>query len=189
MIIEATKDYINLLIDTLQQIPLDQIERIVKIIDKARQEGNKVIIFGNGGSAATASHMACDLGKGTACDGKPRLRALSLTDNVSLLTAAGNDLSYEEIFIEQLRILLEPEDVVIGISASGNSENVVRALKYAGEKGATKIGIIGFDGGKIKEIVDEYFWVPIHDYGVVEDIHLVFDHIITIILRKLEAER
>lgn len=182
MIPRAAQAYVEQLIATLQKLPYDKIERFVKILNEARRRGSKVIIFGNGGSAATASHMACDLGKGTANEGQPRLRALSLTDNISLLTAAGNDLGYEEIFVEQLRILLEPGDVVIGISASGNSENVVRALDYAGQRGAIRVGLIGFDGGRVKERVEECIWIDNHNYGQVEDVHLVIEHIITSIL-------
>ena len=185
MIQQATRAYVDQLVETLQKLPYGRIERLVRILDEARRRGSKVLIFGNGGSAATASHMACDLGKGTAREGQPRLRALSLTDNVSLLTAAGNDLGYEEIFVEQLRILLEPGDVVIAISASGNSENVVRALDYAGECGAIRVGLIGFDGGKVKERVDECIWIENHNYGQVENVHLIIDHIITSILRDM----
>lgn len=187
MIQRAAQAYVGELVQALQRLPYDRIERLVKILDEARRRGSKIIIFGNGGSAATASHMACDLGKGTAREGQPRLRALSLTDNVSLLTAASNDLGYEEIFKEQLQILLEPGDVVIGISASGNSENVVRALKYAGERGAIRVGLTGFDGGEVKECVDELIWIQNHNYGQVEDVHLVIDHIISSILRDMSV--
>ncbi|HZA01798.1 MAG TPA: SIS domain-containing protein, partial [Hyphomicrobiaceae bacterium] len=134
---------------------------------------------GNGGSASTATHFACDLSKATIVQGRARLRVTSLTDNVALLTAWANDTSYENVFAEQLANLLNPGDVVVAISASGNSPNVIAAIKTAAACGATTVGIVGFSGGSLKEAVDAVVHVPSDSYGVVEDCHLVLEHAIT----------
>jgi len=132
--------------------------------------------MGNGGSASTASHFACDLGKGTICEGKPRFRVVSLNDNMPLITALSNDFGYERVFIEQLMNLVSPDDLVISITGSGNSPNILKAVEYAKKQGAKTIGLIGFGGGKLQEIVDEHITVSNTNYGQVEDIHLILAH-------------
>lgn len=159
-------------------MPQDVLGEIVQILVQACHDGRQVFIFGNGGSASTASHFACDLGKGAALPGKRRLRVMSLNDNVALMTAISNDISYEMVFKEQLINVLNPGDVIIGISASGNSPNVVRAFEYAREVGATTIGLIGFGGGKMKGLSDQSVIIDSWDYGVVEGLHLVLEHLI-----------
>jgi D-sedoheptulose 7-phosphate isomerase len=134
-------------------------------------------LFGNGGSASLASHFACDLGKGTAyCNGGKRFRVLALTDNIPAMTAWANDSSYEDVFSEQLRNFVQPQDIAFAISGSGNSGNVLRALQVAREAAATTIGISGFQGGKMKSLCDICLVVPSDDMQVIEDLHLAMAH-------------
>ncbi len=133
--------------------------------------------FGNGGSASLASHFACDLGKGTAyCNGGKRFRALALTDNLPTLTAWANDSSYEDVFSEQLRNFVQPQDVAFAISGSGNSKNVLNALEVAREAGATTLGISGFQGGQMKSLCDICVVVPSNNMQIIEDMHLAMAH-------------
>ncbi len=152
-------------------------------------EAPEIFILGNGGSAATASHMANDLNKGASVPGQPRFKAIALTDNVPLMTAWGNDTSYENIFVEQMMNFLELGDVVIAISASGNSPNVLRALRVARQYGAITIGFTGRDGGQLRRLVDHGVFIPSDHIGQQEDGHMILDHVITSALRQLvEAE-
>lgn len=168
----------------LGRIPIESVERVTGVILEAYANGGHVYVVGNGGSATNATHFACDLSKATIVEGRARLRVTSLTDNVALLTAWANDTSYERVFSEQLQNLLNPGDVVIAISASGNSPNVVSAVRAARLMGAATIGLVGFSGGKLLETVDAAVHVPSHDYGVVEDCHSVLEHAITVSTRK-----
>jgi D-sedoheptulose 7-phosphate isomerase len=163
----------------LARIPIAAMERVVKIILDAYRQNKHVYIVGNGGSAATATHFACDLSKATIVEGRVRLRVTSLTDNVALLTAWANDTSYENVFAEQLYNLLNEGDVVVAISASGNSPNVLAAIDAAKDRGAVTVGLVGFGGGALKEAVNAAIHVPSDSYGVVEDCHLVLEHAIT----------
>jgi len=176
---ELINQYLTEVSDTLTKLPTEAITQVVDILDEARGKGRRVFIFGNGGSAATASHFASDLAKGAIRPGKPRLKAFALTDNVPLLSAWANDSTYENIFAEQLENFIEAEDIAIAISGSGNSVNVLNGVKKAKAKGATAIGFIGFGGGKLKELVDVAVVVPSYNMKQVEDIHLLLEHIIT----------
>ena len=180
---QIIKNYINEISTTLAKLPVESIEQVVQVLEAARIQKKRVFLFGNGGSAATASHFACDLAKGATADGKPRLRAISLTDNIPLLSAWANDASYEDIFTQQLEGLVEPGDVVIGISGSGRSANVINALRLARSAGAVTIGLTGFDGSELKDMVDLCITVPNNSMEQVEDIHLILEHIITTCLR------
>lgn len=168
----------------LEEISLEKVEKVVEIIYGAYREGKQVFIMGNGGSAATASHFACDLSKGTIVEGKERFKVISLNDNMSLITALSNDFGYERVFIEQLMNLISEKDVVIGISASGNSENILQAVDYARGKRAITLGFIGFGGGKLKEMVDEHITVTSISYEQVENIHLILSHAIAKYFRE-----
>jgi D-sedoheptulose 7-phosphate isomerase len=139
--------------------------------------------MGNGGSAATASHMANDLNKLAIVPEQPRFRAISLSDNVPCMTAWANDSAYEDIFAEQLSNFLDPGDVVIAISASGNSPNVIKAIRLAREMGAITIGFTGKDGGQLKPLVDICLCIPSDHLGVQEDGHIILDHVIANALR------
>jgi D-sedoheptulose 7-phosphate isomerase len=164
--------------DVLSRLDSDLIDRISEVIWQAYNQGRTVYLFGNGGSAALASHIACDLAKGTVASGRRRLRAVSLTDNISLLTAWANDTHYEEIFAEQLHNVVEAGDVVLAISSSGNSRNVVRGLEVAREAGATTIALTGFNGGKVKGLSDLCVVVPSDNVQYIEDAHLSVTHAI-----------
>ena len=176
--------HINDVRTVLSAIPIDAIERAVGIILDAYDNGAHVYVVGNGGSATNATHFACDLSKATIVDGRARLRVTSLTDNIALLTAWANDTSYDRVFSEQLTNLLDPGDVVIAISASGNSPNVVSAVLAARLMRASTIALVGFAGGQLLEAVDAAIHVPSNDYGVVEDCHSVIEHAITVSTRK-----
>jgi D-sedoheptulose 7-phosphate isomerase len=184
MMEDDSKLYLKELISCLEAFPYENLRRFSEIVYDAYRARRTVFIFGNGGSAATACHMAADLFKNTASGGQPGIRAISLTDNLGLLTAIANDVAYAQVFVEQLRPLLSAGDVVIAISASGDSENVVRGVMYARTQGAVSLGLIGFSGGRLKDMVDEYIWVPSNKYEQVEDIHLVVSHMLTCALRE-----
>jgi len=175
-------DYVEHLKKTVDLINLEQVNKISEILSRAYRNDKSVFIIGNGGSASTASHFASDLGKGTLERyydmHKKRFRAYSLTDNVVLMTAYGNDLDYNNIFAQQLRNLIEKGDVLIAITASGNSENILRAIDLANKQGATTIGFLGFEGGKAKDMTDHSIIVKSENYGVIEDIHLMLEHMI-----------
>jgi len=176
--------YVDDLKHTLDHLPWREIEDTIAILQQARLHDRQVFIMGNGGSAATASHFACDLGKGTLMPGRPRFRVIALTDNVPLFSALANDFGYDRVFVEQLASLVQPGDVVIGISGSGNSANVLNALALAARVEATTIGLTGFDGGQLKGMVDVCIHVPNHCMEQVEDIHLMLEHLICTDLRR-----
>lgn len=164
-------------------VPVDKVQAIVDLIRRAWIEGRTVFLMGNGGSAATASHLATDFAKGTFGPERPRLRVVSLTDNVSLLTAWANDTSYERVFAEQVADLVGPGDVVIAISASGNSPNVLVGVQTAKELGATTVGLTGFQGGRLVGLVDHCVIVPSDNMQLIEDAHMWIGHAIFCELR------
>ena len=165
----------------LQHLDCAAIGRFADVLRDARAGGHTVFLAGNGGSAATASHWAIDLTQGTHADGAPPMRAISLVDNVPALTAIANDRSYQDVFVAQLEKLMRPRDVLVVISASGSSPNVVSAVEYANAHGGISVGILGFDGGRLKQLCHHALVVPTPrgEYGPVEDIHLVINHIVT----------
>lgn len=175
--------YISDIRATLNSLSLDNVERVVRLLREARSHRRRVFLFGNGGSAATASHLACDLAKGSSTNGKPRLRTMALTDNMPLISAWANDTAYENIFAQQLQDHVEPGDVVIGISGSGRSPNVLNGVKAARAAGAVTVGMTGFDGGYLKDLVDICIIVPDKNIDKVEDVHLMLGHVITSCLR------
>jgi D-sedoheptulose 7-phosphate isomerase len=187
----AARDIESYLCDiaaTLALLPTNRILEVVEALHNARLDRKHVFILGNGGSSATASHFACDLGKGTAVAGWPRFKAIALTDNMPLVTAWANDTSYDDVFAEQLVNLASDGDVVIGISGSGNSPNVLNAIKLARKLGAITIGLTGFDGGELKNLVDMAIVVPNHCIQQVEDVHLILEHAICTLLRTMAQE-
>jgi D-sedoheptulose 7-phosphate isomerase len=165
--------------EVLGKMSDEPIASSISLLFAAWKQRKQVFILGNGGSAATASHMANDLCKATIVSGKPRLRAIALTDCISLITALANDISYDSIFKEQLENLMNRGDVVLGISASGNSPNVLRAMEYARTQGAITIAWTGQSGGKLKDIVDLCVHSPSDDVGVIESVHVLLDHLVT----------
>ncbi|MDO8619909.1 MAG: SIS domain-containing protein [bacterium] len=172
--------YLSRLRKTLDTIDAQKIARLEQKLGKALKGGTRVFFAGNGGSAATASHIACDLGK-TILVGKAKkgIRAVCLSDNVPLLTAWGNDAGYDYVFSEGLKNFAQKGDIFIPISASGNSPNILEAIRVAQSMGVDTFGMFGFEGGKAKKLVDDCLVVESNDYGVVEDIHMMVFHLIT----------
>jgi D-sedoheptulose 7-phosphate isomerase len=168
----------------LSRISLADVARVVDALRTAHAQGRHIYILGNGGSASTATHFAADLSKATVVRGRSRMRVTSLTDNVALLTAVANDMAYEDIFAEPVRSLVNPGDLVIAISASGNSPNVIKGIRAAREQGAMTVGLVGCTGGKLIQLADISVHVKHHDYGVVEDCHLVVEHAIIASVRE-----
>jgi len=173
------KGYLEYLGEILAQMDVSAIAGFAEIVLKARERGARIFFIGNGGSAATASHFANDFGAGSRSWEKP-FRAVSLTDNLATLTAIANDYGYDEIFTRQLQMLMLPGDIVVAISASGNSKNVVKAVEYANLNGATTVVLTGFDGGELKRIGHLGIHVPTNkgEYGPVEDAHMIIDHMV-----------
>ena len=185
-------EYLSDIIRILEEIKAknaDFFDQLATIFVEAREDNRKIFFCGNGGSASTASHFTSDLAKGTIVEGVPRFKVLSLADNIPQMLAWGNDSCYEDIFVEQLKNLMEPGDVVVGISGSGNSGNVLRAISYANENDGTTVGITGFDGGKITDMVDLCLIVPVHNMQKTEDIHMLVDHLTTLMLKEEELAR
>lgn len=168
-------------------LPLASLETIVHLLVRAREEERCIFVLGNGGSAATASHFANDLGKGGMTGFASRFKVLALTDNVPLMTAWANDTHYENIFAEQLRNFCTPGDVVVAISGSGNSPNVLAAVRLAHERGATTVGLTGLPGGKLRQLVDHCLVVPSDDMQHIEDMHLITTHVVYSAIRDRYA--
>ncbi|MCR5626592.1 MAG: SIS domain-containing protein [Lachnospiraceae bacterium] len=177
-------DYIELEIATLKKLDVNKISEAINILVDAQENEKEIFIFGNGGSAATASHFQNDFNKGISEYTDKKFRFNCLNDNTPTIMAIANDIGYEEIFRFQLRNKVKKGDVVVGISGSGNSANVINAVEYAKEMGATIIGLTGYSGGKLKELSDVNLHVDINSMQVTEDIHMVFDHMIMSILYK-----
>ncbi len=183
--IKGTLDYFRRLEHVLGCLPVSEIEVAVDELLRAYEHGHSIFLLGNGGSAALASHFACDLGKGTVqSDTKKRFRALALTDNVPLITAWANDSSYEDVFAEQLRNFLQPRDVIFAISGSGNSPNVLRALEVGLETGATNIGLTGFQGGRMQDFCHPCIIVPSDNMQIIEDLHLSVTHAMFLTVKR-----
>ncbi len=186
---KTINEYAKEIANSLQNLDWEVLAGIVDVLFSAKKDGRRVFIIGNGGSASIASHMACDLNKGTvvnpADDGEKRLKVVALTDNAAHITALANDLSYEDIFVEQLKNLAEGDDVLIAISGSGNSPNIVKAVEYAKRNLIKVVGFFGFcNGGKCAGLVDYPVVVQSNHYGPIEDIHAMLGHIVTSVLRS-----
>lgn len=179
--------YIERVQNLLQNLDLRAVADVIDVFVQACQHDKTIFFVGNGGSAATAEHFANDLTVGASSGGGPLFRAVSLTSNVATLTCIANDVGYIHVFERQLSNLMRAGDVVVGISASGNSSNVVRALQYAADHGGVPVAVVGFDGGQIKNIAKHVIHLPSPkgDYGPVEDVQLVLDHLITQYLADL----
>jgi D-sedoheptulose 7-phosphate isomerase len=175
---DYAKSYLSKLGNLLQTIDPRQVEAAGALLTAARAEGRQVFLIGNGGSAALASHLAVDLGKGCSRNREKRFRVLSLTDNVPWMTALSNDISYEEVFVEQLRNYAEKGDILFAISSSGNSKNVLKAVQYANQVGCETIGVSGFAGGKLKEMVKHHVLIKAEHMGLIEDGQMIVGHIL-----------
>ena len=176
---EYISAYFKHLTQILSELDLSSIEKFIELLLSARKEGKNIYFIGNGGSAATASHFANDLAIGTRSKKLP-FKVMSLTDNSSVITAIGNDYGYEQVFVKQLEACLGSGDLLVAISASGNSPNILKAVEYTKENSGITIGLTGFDGGELKKIVDHVIHVPTvkGDYGPVEDVHMILDHVV-----------
>jgi D-sedoheptulose 7-phosphate isomerase len=183
--LEKISTYFGELEHMMRNISLAGLQRVLQLLERAYYHSHRIFVMGNGGSAATASHLALDLAKNTIVRGAPRLKAISLTDHVPLITAWSNDTAYEHIFAEQLVSLIEPHDVAIGISASGNSLNVINALLLAKQSQAYTIGLLGAQGGRIKDLVDAYVLAPGQNIEQEEDAHMILAHVITRHMREV----
>lgn len=175
---EQIQNYISTLQQTMDQLPQPLISNVIHVLQRARMQGNQIFIMGNGGSASTASHFVCDLAKNTRYDGLPHFRVIGLADNMEIFSAYANDEGYESVFAQQLINLVNPGDVIIAISASGNSMNVVNAVEEAQKYSATTIGFTGFDGGRLGKLADIHIHVDSKIIEHVEDIHLMLEHMI-----------
>lgn len=176
--------------EILDRMPWDDVRKTADVLRVAWMAGRQVFVMGNGGSASTASHVACDLGKNAAVAGQPRLRIMSLNDNMAHFSALANDDGYDNVFAEQLSNFVSPGDVVIAISTSGNSPNVLKAVELAKSAGAITIGWCGFEGGRLASLTDTSVTVPSHNIEHVEDIHLMLGHMVTGSLRMaMEHEK
>jgi D-sedoheptulose 7-phosphate isomerase len=170
--------YLDRLVDIIGKVDRKELDAAIAAIRGAWLSGKQVITLGNGGSAMTALHFVTDWGKMVyLASGRP-LRARTLVDNIGLITAYSNDVSYADVFAEQLKNVAQPGDLVVAVSGSGNSENVVRAVAYANEAGCDTLGLCGFSGGRLKELARFAVWVRSDDMQLCEDLHAVFGHIV-----------
>ena len=187
LFMECVQQYIVELQNTLAILPIRSINEVVDVLHEARLMKRQIFVMGNGGSASTASHMACDLAKNTRIEGLPHIRISEITDNSAIFSAYANDEGYENVFVGHLANFVEPNDVVIGISTSGKSPNVLKAIEYSNNINALTIGLTGFDGGRLKSQVAMNIHVPSNCIEQIEDIHLVIGHIFCTKLRILAA--
>lgn len=176
-------DYLNMEIEILQKLDLDGINQVMNVLETARMAGKKVFICGNGGSAAIASHFCCDFNKGVSEKQENKYNFECLSDNVATMMAVANDISYEEVFRFPLRNKMGKDDIVIGISGSGNSKNVVNALHYAKENGAVVVAIVGYDGGEMKRMADYCIHVNVDNMQISEDVFQILDHVMMYLLQ------
>lgn len=173
---EFAPNYIGRLQQTLASIDLGQVNQFIALLEKARAEDRQVFFCGNGGSASTANHMACDFLKGCSYGKKERFRVISLSESIPTMTAYGNDVGYEMIFVEQLKNFAQAGDVFVAISGSGNSANVVNAMNYANQIGCETVALSGFAGGKIGPLAKLHINVPSDHMGRIEDGHMIVLH-------------
>jgi D-sedoheptulose 7-phosphate isomerase len=170
--------YLTKLSELLRHLDTAQIDSAVGLIYSAWQNNRQIITLGNGGSSLTALHFINDWNKSIYLSNEKAFRGRSLVDNVGLIMSYANDLSFQDVFVEQLKNLLQPGDLVIAISGSGNSENVVRAVNYANAHGAVTLGLCGYDGGKLKNLAQHTVWAQVNDMQLSEDVHAIFGHIV-----------
>ncbi len=175
---KKVENYISKLKLTLDNINAKEVEEIVNVFKKCKKERKNIYVFGNGGSGSTASHMVCDLLKGCSFGKNNRFKIICLNDNIPTLLAYSNDINFNEVFVEQLKNYIEKGDIVLGISGSGNSLNVIKAIDFANSKNCITIGFTGFDGGKLKKICKYSINANVNDMQISEDIHLVILHIL-----------
>jgi D-sedoheptulose 7-phosphate isomerase len=174
--------YLDRLKKSIDLIPLEDLNILMNLLINARDEGKQILIMGNGGSAATASHFVGDFNKGLSYNKSKRFKFICLNDNIPTMMDYGNDMSYDDIFVGTLKNFLNKNDLVIGISGSGNSKNILKAFEYANQKKAITIALTGYDGGKLMKIAKYNVHIPVNDMQIAEDLHLVLDHCMVNIL-------
>ncbi|MBU3596011.1 SIS domain-containing protein [Polynucleobacter sp. 86C-FISCH] len=178
MISNNSARYVGKLTKILGELNFEDLDAALKLIEEAWRNGRQIITLGNGGSSLTALHFINDWNKSIYMSTGVSFKGRSLVDNIGLIMSYGNDISFEDVFLEQLKNILTPGDLVIAISGSGNSENVIRAVNYANENGAKTLGLCGFSGGRLKTIAQQKVWVNVDDMQLVEDVHAIFGHIV-----------
>lgn len=181
---QQISDYLEKLTNSITDIAISDIEQCASVLIDAYTKERQIFICGNGGSAATASHFACDINKGVSYGLDKRFKVIPLTDSLLTTTAYANDVGYDFVFVEQMKNFFRERDVVIGISGSGNSPNVLKAIEHANQNGGITIGWTGFDGGKLKEISKHSINANVNDMQVSEDLHMMLTHIMMKVLRK-----
>lgn len=184
---EKIEKYIELEKQVLSNLPVEEISEVMNVLENARINRKRIFIFGNGGSASTASHLECDFNKGISYDQEVKYDIECLSDNVPMMMAIANDIGYDDVFVVPLKNKLKAGDVVIGISGSGNSENVVRAFQYANDVKAETIALTGYSGGKLKKIAKYNIHVAVDNMQITEDIHLVLNHMMMYILSGMKG--
>lgn len=181
------QQYIEMEKQVLDSLSVEEINDVMNVMENARLTGKRIFICGNGGSASTAAHLECDFNKGISYDQDIKYDIECLSDNVPMMMAIANDIGYDDIFVVPLRNKLKKGDIVIGISGSGNSENVVRAFAYANEIGAETIAFTGYSGGKLKKMAKHNIHVAVDNMQITEDVHLVLDHMMMFILSDMRG--
>jgi D-sedoheptulose 7-phosphate isomerase len=169
--------------DALLAFDKGPLQAILGVVDGVTARGGTIWVAGNGGSAAISDHTVCDTSKGTYVDGQPPIRSISLAANGPMLTALANDMSYEKVFSQQLKFYLKAEDAVLLVSSSGNSPNVLDACRYANERGVPTMALVGFQGGELARLARHVVWIPVDNYGIVEDTHQSLIHVLTQFIR------
>ena len=185
---DRVRQYVTELQETLGMLPVQAIDRVTKVMHSARLQQQQIFIVGNGGSASTASHFVCDLAKNTRMEGIPHFRVVDIIDNSAVFSAYANDEGYENAFAQHLANFVRPGDVVIGISTSGNSPNVLRTMELGNKMKAQTIGFTGFDGGQLLALTSMNIHIESSNIEQVEDIHLILCHMLTVNLRQMAAE-
>lgn len=168
--------YFEKLKSTIDKISINELNILMNVLEQARKEGRTIFIMGNGGSSATASHYVCDFNKGVSYGKEHKYKFVCLNDNIPSLMAYANDFSFDDVFLYQLSNLFKEGDVVVGISGSGNSKNVLKAVEFANNEGGITVGLTGYDGGKLRKISKYSVNIPIDDMQISEDLHMVVDH-------------
>jgi D-sedoheptulose 7-phosphate isomerase len=175
---DRIRNYLDAVSSLLNSVSIEDVRRVADLVVDAYRSEKRVFIMGNGGSAATASHLACDLQKGVGGMSVKKFKVMAMTDNIPIMTAWANDTDYSNIFAEQLATWVEPGDLVIGISGSGNSPNVIKGIEVAKDKGAITVGLSGFNGGKLAQVAEYNVVVPSDNMQHIEDVHMVLCHLI-----------
>ena len=186
--LNSINDYLNKLQNTMNNLDENDIENFINLLLEKRKEGKQIFIMGNGGSASSASHFYCDYNKGLSYQNNKRFKMICLNDNIATMLAYANDINYEDIFVEQLKNFLNKGDVVIGLSGSGNSKNVLKAIEYANQNDAITVGLTGYNGGILKQISKYSINANIDNMQISEDIHMILCHLCYSIIEKINKK-